>query len=115
MSIGVAYGSSPPPEEITTSGSKTAFVTTGSTIGTTETTIVVPATAKAFRLHTASGHGTAKLTISNVPAGTGAKTTSWDIKHGNVWEVEGLAASGSITVYIKSNKPATDIQLMYWV
>jgi hypothetical protein len=111
----VSYGSSPPPTDVTTLGSKESFVTTGATIGTTETTIIIPANVKAFRLHTASGSSIAKLTISNVLNGTTSTTTSWDLKHGNIWQEEGLAGTNALTIYIKSNKASTDVQLMYWL
>jgi hypothetical protein len=66
-------------------------------------------------LHTASGHGTARITISSVLGGTASPTTSWDLKHGNIWQEEQLAGTLAITLYIKSNKAATDLQLLYWI
>ena len=111
----ISYGSSSPPTDVTTLGSKLSFVTTGAIVGTTETTIIIPAGTKAFRLHTASGNGTAKITISNVSGGTASTLTSWDLKHGNVWKEEALAGTNPITIYIKSNKANTDVQLLYWI
>ena len=114
MAIGVAYGSSPPPSSISTIGSKATFVTTGAVVGTTETTIVIPAGVRAFRLHTANGNGTARLTISSSAGGTADKLTSWDLKHGNIWKEEDLQGVTTVTIYIKSNKADTDVQLLYW-
>lgn len=93
--------------------SKTAFVVTGATIGTSETTIAIPAGAKALKLQIAPTAGAATLTVSHVLAGTAATATSFDICPGDRWQEEFLDGSG-FTIYIRSSKAATDIQVMYW-
>lgn len=110
----VSYGSSPPPSNVTTLGSKLSFVTTGAVVGTAETTIVLPAGVKSFKLHTAKGSN-AILTIANAATGTSSALTSFDINMGNIWQVEGLAGTNPITIYIKSNKALTDVQVLYWL
>lgn len=109
----VSYGSSPPPTDVSIS-SKSSFVTTGAVVGLTETTIVLPAGVKSFSLHTVRG-SKAVLTISDVAAGTGAALTSFDIGMGNIWKEELLSGSTALTIYIKSSKAATDVQVLYWM
>lgn len=94
-------------------GTKSGFTTTGATIGTTETTIVIPVGAKAFRLHTAKGSN-AVLTVASSMGGTSSATTSFDIGMGNIWVEEGLIGDSSITIYIKSSKATTDVQVLTW-
>jgi len=93
--------------------SKTTLNITGAVVGTTETTIVIPAGTKAFQLHTAKGSN-AILTIASAITGTSSPITSWDIGMGNVWKEDLLTGTNAVTVYIKSNKVATNVQLLYW-
>lgn len=101
------------PSTVTTQ-SKENFKITGATIGTTETTITIPIGTRAFRLHTKKGSN-AVLTVSDVITGTASSTTSWDIGMGTVWQEENLIGTAALTVYIKSSKAATDVQLLYWL
>ena len=109
----VSYGSSPPPSAVTTTGTKAAFVMTGAVVGIVETTIVVPIGAKEFRIKTGAGSNAA-LTISHALGGTAAALTSWHLHMGNTWHETQLSGSVAFTIYIKSNKALTDVQLMYW-
>lgn len=93
--------------------SKTTLNITGAVVGTTETSIIIPAGCKAFQLHTAAG-SQAKLTISSSSGGTASAITSWDIGMGNIWKEDLITGTADITVYIKSNKAATTVQLLYW-
>jgi hypothetical protein len=94
--------------------SKASFVTTGATVGTIETTLIVPIGAKSFRLHTKKG-SSAVLTVSSSSTGTGSSLTSFDIGMGNIWNEELLSGDAAVTIYIKSSKAATDVQLLYWI
>lgn len=94
--------------------SKTSFVTTGATVGTVETSIVIPVGARAFQLHTKKGSN-AVLTISSSSGGTASALTSWDIGMGNIWKEDLITGTSAITVYIKSSKVGTDVQLLYWI
>lgn len=104
----------PASPSVVTVQAKSSFVTTGAVVGTTETTIVIPLAARAFSLHTAAG-SSAILTISSSSGGTASVLTSWDLKMGCVWSEEALVGAASLTVYIKSNKVGTNVQLMYWI
>ena len=92
---------------------KGSFTTTGAVVGTTETSIVLPIGVKAFRLHTAKGSN-AVLTVASSSTGTGSAITSWDLGMGVVWVEEGLTGEAALTIYIKSNKAATDVQVLHW-
>ena len=73
MTIGVAYGSSPPPEEISSRGSKKSFVTISQTIGTTEDTLTIPQAALSYQLRV---NGNQILTLANSAGGTATSATS---------------------------------------
>ena len=107
-----------PGSNITISGnvnvqSKTTFTVTGSVIGTTEDTIVIPAGTKTFRLQTAPSAGGASLTISHTVGGTSVTATSFNICAGDRWSEELLDETG-FTIYLKSSKAATDVQVILW-
>ena len=95
--------------------SKGTFTTTGAVVGTTETTIVVPTGTRAFKLQASDSAGAAVLTISNVITGTSSEITSFDIYAGSSWSEETLNGLVALTLYIKSSKSGTNVQLMYWI
>ncbi len=82
-------------------------------VGTTETTIIIPVAAKSFRIHTAKG-SSAVLTVASSSGGTASATTSWDIAMGSIWQEEALVGTSALTIYIKSSKASTDVQILYW-
>ena len=95
--------------------SKDIFTTTGATVGTTETTIVIPAGTKAFKLQVAnSGVGAIVLTIASSVGGTASDITSFDIYAGSSYFEEYLKGDNALTLYIKSSKAATPVQLLLW-
>lgn len=94
---------------------KDIFVTTGATVGTTETTINIPVGVKSFRLQVAASEtGAVVLTISHTSGGTASNLTSFDIYPGSSLPEEFLKGDNSLTLYIKSNKSNTPVQLLYW-
>lgn len=95
--------------------SKDIFTTSGATVGTTETSIVIPSGTKAFRLQVAnSAVGAIVLTISNVSGGTASAITSFDVYAGSSWSEEALKGDQSLTLYIKASKASTPVQLLLW-
>lgn len=92
---------------------KTSFITSGTTIGTTETTIVIPAGTRAFDIY-ARDPQNAILTFSDQSGGTASQLTSNIIKMGNIWKVDNLTGDAPITIYILSNKTNTVVQLLRW-
>lgn len=84
----------------------------GATVGTTETSIVIPQGTLKYRIKAASPR-TAKLTIADTALATSNILTSYDIPHGTVWE-EHISGDLAVTIYIKSNKPNTEVQLLTW-
>ena len=94
--------------------SKGTFTVTGSTVGTTETSITIPSGTKAFRLQAANDAGAAVLTISHSSGGTSSSTTSFDIYAGASLLEEQLKGDVSLTVYIKSSKASTSVQVLLW-
>lgn len=103
----------PAAPSIVTIQAKTSFTTTGFTIGTSETSITIPVQTKSFTIKTADT-SSAELTISSVLGGTSSSLTSFDIPAGGVWKEEYLTGTSSITVYIKSSKTGTPVQVLYW-
>lgn len=94
--------------------SKDTFTVTGATVGTTETSIVIPSGAKAWKIQAASSAGAAVLTISHTVGGTSVATTSFDICPGNSYDEEYLKGTNPLTIYIKSSKAGTPVQVLYW-
>ena len=94
--------------------SKDSFTTTGATVGTTETSIVIPAGTKSFRLQAADIAGVAVLTIAGAATGTGSSTTSFDIFAGSSYQEDFLTGTSAVTIYIKSSKAGTPVQVLYW-
>lgn len=95
--------------------SKSSFVTTGATVGTSETSLVIPVGAKAFRLQLANSAGAAVLTIASSSGGTASDITSFDVYAGSSYSEEFLTGDSTLTLYIKSTLAATPVQLLYWV
>lgn len=85
----------------------------GLVVGTTETTISIPAGTVKFSIQAASSAGAAVLTIADVLGGTGSELTSWEICPGNSWD-ETLNDSATLTIYIKSSKANTNVQVVTW-
>lgn len=94
--------------------SKGTFTVTGAVVGTTEASIVIPSGTKAFKLQAANGSGAAVLTVSHSNGGTGVATTSFDIYTGSSYSEEFLKGDVALTIYIKSSKANTSVQVLYW-
>ena len=84
---------------------------TGVVIGTTETSITIPAGTIRFDIQ--ASPRVAKLTVAESSGGTASALTSWTIYPGNSWG-EDLDGEASLTIYIKSNKINTTLQLVTW-
>lgn len=93
--------------------SKSVFTVTGAVVGTTETSIAIPAGTKSFRLQAACSAGAARITVSHTIGGTGVAITSFDVAAGSHWKEDLLDGTG-FTIYLKSSKAATDVQLVLW-
>lgn len=91
--------------------SKVGFTTFTQTIGTTETSIVIPSGAVSFRLKAGNS---AILTYSHISTGTSAASTSDEIPKYNTWTEESLNLTSDLTIYIKSDTSTTPVQVTYW-
>jgi hypothetical protein len=111
MSIGVAYGSSPPPSEISSVGKKNRFVAFSQTIGTTEDTLTIPTGTLSYQIRV---DGKQVLTISNSLGGTSSAATSVTIPKFNTWDEDGLNLTADLTIYLKSNEANTVVEVIYW-
>lgn len=103
-------GSSRSPKNIRAKGSPTF---SGVQVGTTEVSYSLPSGITAFRIQTASG-STAVLYLAIASGDTADPLTRMDLKMGNGWEVDDLGNGVSRTLYIRSSKANTDIQIVTW-
>jgi hypothetical protein len=110
--VGVAYGSSPPPSDVSVRGAKTGFVAKSFTIGTAESTITIPTGALSFQLRV---NGNQVLTISESVGGTAVAATSAEIPKFNTWHQDGLNLNVDLDIHLKSNQAATTVELIYWL
>ncbi len=92
---------------------KQTLTITGAIVGTAETSIVIPLNVKSFRIKTKKGSA-AVLTIAASAGGTASSITSWDIAMGSIYQEEFLTGTSALTLYIKSSKASTDVQILYW-
>jgi hypothetical protein len=111
MSIGVAYGSPAPPEEIKAVGTKKNFVTKTVIIGTSETTLTIPVGALSYQIRV---DGNQELTLSNVLGGTNVIATRAKLPKDNTWSELDLNLTSALTIYIKSSTANTNVELIYW-
>lgn len=93
--------------EFKSANQKDAFVVTNFTVGTSETSFVVPAGTTAFTVKVKTGPAILEITHES-----GGDT--FKIPMGRPWQENGLNATNSVTVYIKSNKPGTVVQYLRW-
>ena len=92
---------------------KTSFDTaSGTTVGTTETSIVIPQGTLKYAIQAVDA-GAAVLSVADAALGTSSKLTSWDIEPGNSWE-EDISGDEAVTIYIKSTKANTSVQVVTW-
>lgn len=99
--------------KVTSLQNKSAFDTSaGFNVGTSEISIVIPASAVKFRIQ-AADNTPAKLILADAANGTNSQLTSFNIYPGAYWE-EGISGSGALTIYIKSSKANTDVQVVTW-
>ncbi len=77
--------------------------------------MVIPIGTKSFKLQAAdSAPGAVVLTIAFAAAGTSDVLTSFDIYAGSSYEEETLIGAAALTLYIKSSKASTPVQLLTW-
>jgi hypothetical protein len=99
--------------KVTALSSKSAFDSSGgTTIGLVETSIVIPLGTLKYKIQAVNPR-TAKLSIASAATGTSSNLTSFDIYPGNSWEEE-LNGEAALTIYIKSSKTATVVQVVTW-
>jgi hypothetical protein len=110
--VGVAYGSSPPPSDVSVRGAKVSFVTLSETVNTIEATITLPVGVLSYQLRAT---GSQELTISNSLLGTAAVATSVTIPKHNTWEEDGLNLDVALNIYIKSSQVGTIVEIIYWL
>lgn len=111
MAIGIAYGSSPPPTEISSRGSKKGFKALSQTVGTTEVVLTIPQAALSYQIRV---NGKQILTLSDVAGGTAAPATSVTLPKFNTWSEDGLNLDSDLSVYLKSDAANTVVELVYW-
>lgn len=84
----------------------------GVVVGTVESSIVLPSGTLGFSIGTL-GEDATVLTIAGAATGTSSNLSSFRIHPGNCWEGE-LDGASALTVYIKSSKANTDVQVLAW-
>lgn len=108
----VSYGSKPT-SNITLTGSKASVNITSVSVGTTETTIVVPAGTVALKFKIPESGGACKLYLASTVTGSTTEATRYEISAGNEYIEEGMSGS-SVTYYVSASKNGQTLQIIYW-
>ena len=99
--------------KVTATAAASTFDTSGgTTIGTTETALVIPIGTRQFTLGTL-GEDASVLTVANAVNGTNSDTSSYRVHPGTRFSGS-LDGSSALTVYIKSSKANTIVQVLSW-
>jgi hypothetical protein len=110
---GTAIGHEGDKLKVTTVSSKSLFDTSGgATVGLVETSIVIPIGSLKYKIQAVSPRA-ATLIIADAALGTGATATSFNLYPGNSWE-EDINGEVALTIYIKSTKTGTEVQVTTW-